>query len=438
MIRFLDCSIQKYAWGKLGNSSLVAQLKDSSTKSGLNSKFDIENEIPYAEYWIGTHKNGPTMVKPQKSEENTVSLSNFLDKDLKYLMKVLSVEKALSIQSHPDKALAEELHKKFPAIYKDDNHKPEVCVAVSNFFGMFGFRTKSEIVHFFETRPALESMVSKESVELLKSHMECKDVKCQCLKNVFEEYVHSKMGLIAVNDHVAFLNDLKKEYGEDALTEADNLSLQLAIDYPSDLGVFSPYFFNVMTLKPGEAIYISPNTPHSYLKGDCVEIMACSDNVVRAGLTPKFIDKETLCNMLEYHCEKRVSMNVESDGEWDEYRTPCDEFCLKRLVMEPSTVDGTSKTVMLEANPHERILMVISGSVEMVSTSPAFSESKVNDVNFGNVVLIPANVSVSLTNKSPLNECIIFSAEDGRSIIHESASSSSSSSSEEEEDISEN
>jgi len=41
-------------------------------------------------------------------------------------------------------------------------------------------------------------------------------------------------------------------------------------------------------LDAGEAIYLAANEPHAYVSGELVECMATSDNVIRAGLTPKF------------------------------------------------------------------------------------------------------------------------------------------------------
>lgn len=70
--------------------------------------------------------------------------------------------------------------------------------------------------------------------------------------------------------------------------------------YPGDVGVVAPYLLNTIVLRPGEAIFLAANEPHAYLSGDCVEVMACSDNVVRAGLTPKLRDVPTLCGMLSY------------------------------------------------------------------------------------------------------------------------------------------
>ena len=76
--------------------------------------------------------------------------------------------------------------------------------------------------------------------------------------------------------------------------------LTLNKDFPNDVGSLCLFFLNVIQLQPGQAIYLAAKEPHAYLDGDCIECMACSDNVVRAGLTPKFKDIETLINMLSY------------------------------------------------------------------------------------------------------------------------------------------
>eukprot|EP01029_Cantina_marsupialis_P029968 TRINITY_DN78868_c0_g1_i1.p1 TRINITY_DN78868_c0_g1~~TRINITY_DN78868_c0_g1_i1.p1 ORF type:complete len:443 (+),score=88.66 TRINITY_DN78868_c0_g1_i1:62-1390(+) len=439
MIRFLDCKIQSYAWGKLGKDSLVAQMKNSS----CNGKFEIVEDAPYAEYWIGTHKNGPSMIQEDK---DNVLLSSFLGRKMSYLLKILSVRKALSIQSHPDKKLAEKLHGKFPSVYKDPNHKPEVCVALTDFYGMFGFRDKNEIIDFFETRPTLKSLVSTEILETLKDHSCCKNISCHCMGDVFTDYIHNGLGEIAINNHVTALEKILAEGG--ALMEADLLSMELAKEYPSDLGVFAPYFFNVMSLKPGEAMFIPPSTPHAYLSGDCVEIMACSDNVIRAGLTPKFIDKDTLCSMLEYKCEKRVPMIEKRTGPWIEYDAPCEEFTLKRLVLKPleptsddsiaiehhevTTTTATSDSsneeinkedmegdsnlksfVHVEAENNDRILLFVSGDVELISETRSGDVSQVG-VPFGSAVFVPAYTKMILKNNNTSKSSVIFSAQEGK------------------------
>ena len=59
--------------------------------------------------------------------------------------QVLSVRKALSIQSHPDKKLAEKLHAEHPKLYPDDNHKPEMALALSSFEALCGFCPSEEL-----------------------------------------------------------------------------------------------------------------------------------------------------------------------------------------------------------------------------------------------------------------------------------------------------
>ena len=80
----------------------------------------------------------------------------------------------------------------------------------------------------------------------------------------------------------------------------EGLILRLSKQYPNDVGIFAPLFLNIFRLQPGESIFLSAGLPHAYLDGNCLESMACSDNVVRAGLTPKLRDTAVLCEMLDY------------------------------------------------------------------------------------------------------------------------------------------
>lgn len=84
------------------------------------------------------------------------------------------------------------------------------------------------------------------------------------------------------------------------LTDKEQLVLQLERQYPADIGVIAAFFLNHVKLSPGEALFLGANEPHAYLSGECIECMATSDNVVRAGLTPKHRDVQTLCSMLTY------------------------------------------------------------------------------------------------------------------------------------------
>ncbi len=132
----LHGTVQNYDWGIKGSASAVAQLAAAASGSVV-----VDELRPYAELWFGTHPSGPSRVSAPEGE---VLLAGWLASHpeaqgrapdvagaLPYLLKVLSVAKALSVQAHPDKVLAAKLHAERPTIYKDPNHKPEMACAVT-------------------------------------------------------------------------------------------------------------------------------------------------------------------------------------------------------------------------------------------------------------------------------------------------------------------
>lgn len=84
------------------------------------------------------------------------------------------------------------------------------------------------------------------------------------------------------------------------LSQLESLILRLHEHFPGDRGLMGPLFLNYVRLGPGKAFVMHANEPHAYLSGDILECMACSDNVVRVGLTPKYRDVPTLLAMLTY------------------------------------------------------------------------------------------------------------------------------------------
>src|SRR4051812_16368090 len=118
---------------------------------------------------MGTHPSNPSKdlttgrTLLDLVEDNQALLAHSVaarfGKKLPFLFKVLSINKALSIQAHPNKKLAEQLHARDPKNYPDDNHKPEMAIAITPFEGLCGFRPLAEIAHFLETVPALRQLV---------------------------------------------------------------------------------------------------------------------------------------------------------------------------------------------------------------------------------------------------------------------------------------
>ena len=224
------------------------------------------------------------------------------DGALPYLMKVLSVAKALSIQSHPDKALAEKLHAERPDVYKDSNHKPEMALALTPFEGMCGFRPMCDISAEIAATSPLASALGQTGAALQAA---AKDTSTASHKSALKAAFGALMALsdAGVEKHtasaVAWLAAKQAQQGGE-LHGADALAMRLSKQFPGDVGMFAPYLLNHVLIQPGEAFFMAANEPHAYLSGDCVECMACSDNVVRAGLTPKLRDVDTLLDMLTY------------------------------------------------------------------------------------------------------------------------------------------
>lgn len=118
------------------------------------------------------------------------------------------------------------------------------------------------------------------------------------------------------------------------VVEADALFLRLCKFYPQDAGCFCAYLLNHVKLDVGDALFMAANEPHAYLSGQCVEVMACSDNVVRAGLTPKFRDVPTLVEMLTYNTGPPALVVPQVEDGGDLYRTSAHEFQLVRYELE--------------------------------------------------------------------------------------------------------
>ena len=275
----LKCACQNYDWGQYSNCSLVAiALKKNEQEVDENKK--------YAEYWMGTHPNGPSKIIKENKE---ILLSDEINGQLSYLFKILSINKPLSIQLHPDKAFAEILHKKYPKIYKDDNHKPELFIALSDFellFGLVELNKAIEIVKKYK-----ECFNLKESEELIKNP------SIEKYKNFIERLI--------------FLN--KEEYEKilklilESKESKDNYLIKKLYDnYGLDSGILISLFMNYLHKKKGEAVFIDENIPHSYIYGNCLELMACSDNVIRLGLTPKLVDKENFDKIVKLNFEDMI------------------------------------------------------------------------------------------------------------------------------------
>lgn len=301
----LLCGFQTYDWGKPAETSLVASF---AAAAGSDLSAHIAKGSRFAELWIGTHPSMPARMVEAPSTSLTQYLtaedqrkhayfsakhqSSAYRNDVPYLLKVLSIGKALSIQAHPNKALAEELHKRDPKNYKDPNHKPELIVALTPFEGLCCFRKLSQVLQYAKAIPPLGKLLG-DAVQIQGAG------EADVLRSIMTVLYKTDAAVIrdALRQHQS---TLLQQPSPAELPLEDRVFLRTMTEFPDDVGCWMVYILNLVSLSPGEALFLKDSEPHAYLKGDGVEIMATSDNVVRAGLTPKFIDVDTLLGMLTY------------------------------------------------------------------------------------------------------------------------------------------
>ena len=393
----LQGKVQPYAWG--GSQFIPALLQQSNP-----------DNKPFAEYWMGAHDNAPADVvgaDGQKQPLNALVAQDpaaVLGKTvnerfgrLPYLFKVLDVKDMLSIQVHPEKKAAVEAfaaeNKQGVALtapnrnYKDDNHKPELMLALSDFWLLHGFKPAAALKQVLQQTPELQFLLpvfgEGDYAALYKTVME--------------------MDQQAVNEHLQPLLDrilplyekgaLKKEQEDFWAARAFKTFCEPG---RTDRGIFSIYLFNVVNLHPGEAIFQDAGILHAYLEGQNMEIMANSDNVLRGGLTNKHIDVSELMKHVRFEpIVPQVIRGVPGKAQGEEiFPTPVHDFELHRLTLkagEPVTVTATTAD----------IYFVYEGSADATADNDRVALKK------GESLLAKAGTAVTFTSTG---DAVIFTA----------------------------
>src|SRR5579871_25765 len=213
-------------------------------------------------------------------------LNKFKDAQLPFLFKVLSFDKALPLQSHPNRKLAEQLMKQEKKeswlgkneTFVDPNHKPEVAVVLSEMFqGFVGFRPIEEIKDFVRDVPELRIAISEETAErfLKLSNEEAEQALKETFGKVFDDEEKKASGLLRT-----FMERVNREgnaaFGKNRSQEKylAEVARKLHNQYPGDIGLFGAIFFaNLVVLKRGEGIAIQADVIHAYVDGDVIEVI---------------------------------------------------------------------------------------------------------------------------------------------------------------------
>lgn len=352
----LTGKVQHYQWG--GYSFLPDLLNITN-----------HNNQPFAEYWLGAHDNFPSEIEgnvPESLNEYILQNPFVLGKvqqqfnRLPYLFKVLDVKDMLSIQVHPSKKAAvlefeRENQAGIPLTaynrnYKDDNHKPELMIALSDFWLLHGFKQPEEIRASVAAVPEFHFMLSLfregDYKTLYKTLMEMEQHEVnEICKPLLE-----RIFLLYAN------NSLQK-------TDPDFWAARAALTFNQpervDRGIFSIYLLNIVHLKKGEAVFQDAGLLHAYLEGQNMEIMANSDNVLRGGLTPKHIDVTELMKHVSFQSITPNVIHGTAINEYEQvYTSPAADFELSKLVI------GRDQTAFV-ASVTTDIFIVMEGVVEM-------------------------------------------------------------------------
>ncbi|XP_078285997.1 mannose-6-phosphate isomerase isoform X2 [Rhinoraja longicauda] len=395
----LKCAVQHYAWGKVGLDSEVAKLISCNDSSVV-----IDEEKPYAELWMGAHPKGDALICDNRISQKTLGewiskhpdslgskVKDIFQGQLPFLFKVLSVNISLSIQAHPNKELAAKLHAQFPDRYPDKNHKPEMAIALTPFEGLCGFRPVEEIIGFLKNVPEFHAVIGIEAAEILENSAGNPRQVSDALKKCFTRMMNCEKKTFVDQLNMLVKRILEEgDAGKDTAESNGELLLRLHSQFPGDVGCFVIYFLNLVKLKPGEAMFLGANEPHAYLYGDCIECMACSDNTVRAGLTPKFIDVHTLCEMLNY------TPAPASEKIFPFVRDPCDP-CV--FLYNPPVPDFSVIKIEVPSSVKQyTICSADSASILLVIRGEALATADPSQINVrrGSVLFIGANEKVDL------------------------------------------
>jgi len=298
----------------------------------------VENNkgLPYAELWMGTHNGAPSQIE---SGAGLVNLSDITG-ELPFLFKLLAIEKPLSIQVHPDKEQAvngcKRENETGPDInsplrnYRDNNHKSEILCAITPFTLMAGFKKQEEIT-------ASLADLSDDQKKLIK---------------YFETL------------------------------------------YPGDNAVYTPLYFNIITLQPYQAVFLPAGVPHAYLSGFGVELMNNSDNVLRGGLSVKNIDIKEFMKIVRHgpFLPEIITPNAQSKYS---FSIPNEDFLL-------SIIHGNGEEILSEQGP--AICIVTEG--ELYSNELVFKKGESFFIPKGSDQLVlKGTFTLFMASVSSMPEC---------------------------------
>jgi mannose-6-phosphate isomerase len=387
--------IKNYEWGTKNEAAFIPHLLGTP----------VEPNTRYAELWIGAHPKAPSEIEIDGTkypldkvieEHPEECLGAYVCKNFSntfpFLLKVLSAAHALSIQTHPNKTQARRLHAKDPKNYPDDNHKPEVAIALDSLIALVGFKPARSIRKNLAQLQELNELIGQEFIDKV---LGTNDLPAEenLLKKTYEAIMRHAEDKERLS---ACISKIRKRLSDKtSRSPEEEQFLEQHKLFGADVGLFSFFFFNLVHLKSGEAIFTDAGIPHAYIKGNICECMANSDNVVRAGLTNKFKDVGTLLDIIRYDFVECPVM--ESGAETGEmtYKTTAKEFEVSRF----QKLEGFHQKCISGNRPS--VHLIIKGSLDVQWNSNGSSQAA--HYTAGESFFVPASLThyeISVNSKA--------------------------------------
>lgn len=360
----ISTALHGYAWG---STTAIHEI--------LGTEADGQ---PVAEAWYGAHPAGPSLVATQEGHTALGELllnepKRMLGDDvvarfgrgLPYLLKLIAADSPLSLQVHPHVeaaragfALEEEAGVPVDAPhrnYRDRNHKPELVYALTRFEALCGFRAPRRAA---ELLAGLDAPLAKTLHDVLVAQPTASGIEAAFTTLLRPESRPDAGEVQQVVDACT-----RRLVEGSPSPRADRTVVELAEAYPGDPGVVTSLLLNPVTLHPGDALFVPAGGVHAYLRGLGVEIMASSDNVLRAGLTPKHVDVDELLRNVDYVAAPPIRIAPEQfHGATRVFYAPVDDF-------ELSVTDLRDDDVHPLPGRGPRVLVCLEGQMTVESSS---------------------------------------------------------------------
>ena len=376
--------IQPYAWG---------------SRTAIPEFLGVEpTGEPQAELWFGAHPLAPSAVDGEPLDKlvahdpvrvvGRASVEAFGPR-LPFLLKIIAAAQPLSLQAHPSREQAAAGYAREQAAgvprdapqrtYRDGWPKPELLCAFVETDALCGFREPAATYQMFE------KLAVDRALTLVAALADADVPAAERLRVAFSRLLRLTPDERSVISELAQAAETIQE--PDDVASFARTASELNTYHPGDPGVLAALLMNRITLQPGDALFMPSGNLHAYLSGGGVEIMANSDNVMRGGLTPKYVNVDELLAVLDFTPGLRglITPLEESPGVW-RYPTPAPEFTLWRL--EPH-----AESAAVPAAGSGRILLVTDGELTAMSTTTRL------DLGRGEAALLSAGEEAAVTGR---------------------------------------